>query len=269
MKLFILLTLICLFNLHAFAPDWVANTPSGYLNDYFVGRGSSENSQTEAIENALGNSLTAIIKSNSFSVSADQSFNSHSREEFYNGESLSLKNVSELVQEIKIKGETTKIRGLKEVERYLTEDDGRYDAFVLVKIPAAKPQSPPNEFSPVWRSVFLPGWGQLFKNEPFTGWSLMTLTVAGVGGGLALNQLSTKANDDAVKSRTQKTRDFYNQRSNDLSLYSKLSFAAAGVFYIWSLSDAIIAKPKNLFVDLQKQGSDDYKISLSYGINLK
>ena len=82
----------------------------------------------------------------------------------------------------------------------------------------------------------------------------MALTVGGVAGGLVFNQLSVDAANNALASRTQARRDYYNQDKKNYNTYSIISFIAGGVFYTWSIIDAIIVKQEDVYVQLQMNG---------------
>jgi len=246
-------------------PDWVYKTPPGYLNDFFVGRGTSKISKTEAVQFALEDAISSIIKNGQIKNQETENFTESKTEVFKDGESVSFDVISKIAKEIIIEGSSRTISNLKEVERY-TEQNGLYsDAYVLVSIPKSVPLSPPNSFSPVWRSMLIPGWGQLYKEETFKGISFMTLFLGGVAGGFIFSALSEDATNKANSSRTQIVRDFYNNEAKNYNTYSTISFITAGVFYVWSLVDAIIVKQDNLYVFLDP---DSEEVKILFRINL-
>jgi hypothetical protein len=224
--------------------------PSGYLNDYFVGRGSSSNSKSAASQLAFENAISSIIKNHSITVDYTEQ-NTVISEQTLSDQNNSMEIVRRSAQELNLKGESKIIKGLKEVETYYEWNSNIYEAWVLISFPKKNPISPPNSFSPVWRSFLLPGWGQLYKNQSFKGVSFMTLTLSGVAGGFVFNILSNDATNKAVSARTQARRDFFNSEAKNFNTYSTISFIAAGVFYAWNLVDAIIVKQDNLYVILE------------------
>lgn len=242
-------------------PVWYYKVPAGYLNDYFVGRGYSANSKTEASQIAFEDAIKSIMRNHTITVNLSEQYSTSSIDAV-----LDDKNKSEVirktVQELSISGESKTIKNLKEVETYFEEKDNRYEAWTLVSLPKKNPITPPSSFSPVWRSVLLPGWGQLYKEETFKGLSFMILSLGGVAGGFVFNQLSHDANHNALSSRTQARRDYYNNESKNYNTYSAVSFISAAVFYSWSLIDAIAVKQKDLYVNLNPGLFDRYQISL-------
>lgn len=253
----LLLSLIAISSLITNAqPEWVYKTPDGYVNDYFVGKGTSKISKAESIQFALEDAISIIIKNGQINIKGTENFNEFTTEVMKDGKSVSFDVVSKIAKEIYIDGSSRTISNLKEVERY-TEQNGLYiDAYVLVSVPKNNPESPPNSFSPVWRSILLPGWGQLYKDQSFKGFSFMALSIGGVAGGLIFTELRKDATNKANSSRTQITRDFYNTEAKNYNTYATISYITAGAFYAWSLMDAIIDKPENLYVYIERSQND-------------
>ena len=246
LKLSMFITLMNCISIIA-QPSWVIKPPQGYLNDFYTGRGFSKVSKAEALESAVLSAIGTIVKNGNIKVSVNETLNSTSTEKL-GTEGLSLTIVDKIAKDINVTGESTIIEGLKQVEFYTETNDNGYTSWVLVSIPKLNPLSPPSSFSPIWRSLLLPGWGQLYKEETFKGVSFMTLTLGGVAAGFIFNQLSIDAHNSAKSSRTQARRDFYNNDAKNNSTYSNISFISAGVVYAWGLIDAIIVKQENLFV---------------------
>ncbi|MCX6169995.1 MAG: DUF5683 domain-containing protein [Ignavibacteriales bacterium] len=105
-------------------------------------------------------------------------------------------------------------------------------------------------FNALWRSIVVPGWGQLYKNDSFKGISFMVGSIGGLAGGLILKQLSIDATNKALSARTQAVRDFYNNESKNYDTYSKISLITAAALYIWNVIDAVAVKQDNLHVGL-------------------
>jgi hypothetical protein len=248
-------SVILFFNIIYAQPEWVNKTPSGYLNDYFVGKGSSSGSKTEASQKAFEDAIVSIIRNSSIQVKYSQDDKVLSTQTS-KGDEVNYEEVRKSAQELQITGESKTIKGLKEVETYYESKNNNYVAWVLVNLPKRNPLLPPPRFSPVWRSILLPGWGQLYKDETFKGLSFMTLIIGGIAGGFVLSELSKSSTDNANSSRTQVRRDFFNNEAKNYNTYSIVSFIVAGVFYSWSLIDAIAVKQDNLYIYIQQNGSE-------------
>lgn len=255
-KTYFLFLVFLTFNVIISQPEWVSKTPSGFSNDYFVGKGTSYNSKAEAAQAAFEDAIKSIMRNNTIVVNYSVDNKIYSTQTSVD-ETTRLEVVRKSAEELKIDGTSKTMKGLKEVETYYEFNNNSYTAWVLVNLPKKNPLSPPSSFSPIWRSFLLPGWGQLYKEETFKGISFVVLSLSGLTGGFVFNQLSQDATNKAMSSRTQATRDFYNQQTKDYDTYSKISFITAGVFYLWSLIDAITVKQDNLYVflDNSKNGT--------------
>jgi len=246
MKLIFFLLIVCATMNDIYSqPEWVSKTPSGYLNDYFVGKGTSINSKTEAAQLAFEDAVILIMRNNTITVEYSTDNKIYSTQTNIN-DSTKYEVVRKAAEELKINGNSKTMKGLKEVETYYELNGNSYVAWVLVDLPKKSPISPPSSFSPIWRSCLLPGLGQLYSDKTFKGISFMVLSLGGIAGGFVFNQLSQDASNNAISSKTQVRRDFYNQQTKDYDTYSKISFITAGAFYLWSLVDAIAVKPNNL-----------------------
>lgn len=235
-------------------PKWITHPPKGYLNDYFVGQGSSFESRSDAADHAFENAIISINQSSLITVRSAEQFNSLSTERSANSVD-SLEVITKAAKELSISGESQTIRGLRTVETYFEKDGNVYEAWVLVSFPKEHPVSPPSAFSPVWRSMIVPGWGQLYNGETLKGFSFMTIGVLGVASGIICSALSEDSYSQALSSRTQPRRDYFNNLSNLQSTVSTISLISAGVIYVWSLVDAIVVRPSNLFVNVNEEHS--------------
>lgn len=241
-------------------PEWIKKVPPGYLNDYFVGSGVSNKSKADAKQVAFENAIISIMRYGILTIKYAEEDKITSTQNVFDDKSQ-LEIVRKSAQELKSEGESRTIKNLKEVESYYEENGARTEAWVLLSLPKKSPVTPPSAISPIWRSLLLPGWGQLYKEETFKGVSFMVLALGGVAGGLAFRQLEMDAINKAFSSHTQARRDFYNNESKNFSTYSTISFISAGVFYALSLMDAIIVKQDNLYVQIE---SDSQTANISF-----
>ena len=101
--------------------------------------------------------------------------------------------------------------------------------------------------------MIVPGWGQLYNDAALKGVSFMTIAVGGVASGFICSALSNDSHSQAIGSRTQARRDYFNDLSNTQCTISTVSFISAGVVYVWSLVDAIVVKPDNLYVNVNQE----------------
>ncbi len=237
-------------------PSWITKVPEGYLNDYFVGKGASSLSKSEAYQSAFENSIVSILRNNTITANYSEKDVILSSETQSNND-IQNDIVRKSAQELNIHGESKTIKGLKEVETYYEKNGRMFEVWVLVSFPKKNPTSPPTRYSAIWRSVLLPGWGQFYKNDTFKGFSFMVLTLGSVAGGFVLKELSNESTNNALSSRTQARRDFYNNQAKDLNTYSTISFISAIIFYSWNIIDATIVKQDDLYVKLESNGNEN------------
>jgi len=249
MKLLVVL-LMAFITVTSSQPRWIAETPPGYSNDYFVASGTSAKSRSEAREIAFANVLQKIIQSGTIRVQSSQELSSKSLEEFRNGQPLSLEVVTKIENEIKISGESQTIKGLREEETYSEFDHGLHTVWLLAKIPKnyPRPYSEPSPLSPVWRSAIVPSWGQFYKGQSGKGYLIAISEAALIPAGLILNSLQVTNQADAQASHTQVLRDYYNAQANTYSNVSLACFIVAGAVYIYNVVDALVSAGEKEYV---------------------
>jgi len=235
-------------------PKWITETPPGYLNDYFVASGISNKSESEARQIAFAHALQKIIQSGTITIQSTQNISSEALEKFKNGQSMSLDVVNKIADEIKISGEAQTIKGLREEETFTQYENGLYTVWLLAKIPKryGKPYSKPSQFSPVWRSVIAPGWGQFYKGQNTKGYIISISEALLLPAGFILQSMKTTAEVDAQNSRTQALRDYYVDQANIYHNISVSCFIAAGAMYIFNILDATISEGEKVYVDAGK-----------------
>jgi hypothetical protein len=233
-------------------PYWTRSVPKGYLNDYFIGLGTSSISEADAHKQALEKAIESIIKVNGFTVSSsvrDTTVVTQITQNDFSNFEL----VKKTVTELSIDGKSTTVSGLREEENYFESDGKYFNVWSLIKIPKKTSiESPPNSFSPVWRSVLLPGWGQFFKGQNTKGFLIAGAEVALIPSAFIFNNLKLTAKANAENSRTQALRDYYNDQTN---LYEDISlgcFIVAGAIYIFNIFDAISSEGEKVYVDNNK-----------------
>lgn len=236
-------------------PKWFETIPEGYINDYFVGSAVSPASKSAAVQSAIEDAIRAIVRTGIIKVSSSEQY----RNEQNNNET-----VRKIAQELIIEGNSMTIKDLRLIESDTKEVKDGFEAFVLVAISKKHPKTPPSAFSPVWRSMLLPGWGQLYKQEKVKGISFLTLSLAGITAGVVFKQLQFDAENKALSSKTQLRRDYFNTKAKDFNTYCITSFTAGGVMYLWSIVDAIMVKQENLYVELNIQ-REQYQVI--FGLN--
>lgn len=228
-------------------PDWIAKLPGGYINDYFIGKGVSKTSRAESISLANEDAITSIVRTGKITVKYSE-YDSIGYEQ--TGITLNSNIVAKTVREVNITGESKIIKGLKLVETYTEYNVGYYESWVLMSVPKSHPSEMPSPFSNTLKSVLIPGWGQFSSGSKFKGVTFLTLTAGSLISGLVLNELSSNASKDALASRTQQRRDYFNSQARTYSTFSIISFIVAAGFYIWNIADATAIKEEVIYVTI-------------------
>jgi hypothetical protein len=244
-------TTITLVSLIDARPYWVDFKPSGYKYDYFVGKGT-HSSRTEAEKIGLLDAVSVTTKASTMRVTATSELKS-AVVESQGSDVNTLSRVDNLTQEIRLSGEGKTIYGLQQVESFCDQQND-WSCWVLVSLPKASPLETPSSLSrisePLWRSALLPGWGQLNRNAPGMGYSMMSLFLVSLAGGLISNSTAVSATHDATISRTQTRRDYFNEQSTNLTIVRNIFWIATGFIYTWNIIDAVIVKDPRYFVKI-------------------
>lgn len=116
--------------------------------------------------------------------------------------------------------------------------------------------------SAIWRSVLVPGWGQMHKKSMGKGIAILTTQALSITGIFVCNNLSTSYYNKALAERNTTTREQYQDRSTSYRNIRNGFIAAASAIYVYNIIDAVAAK-----------GSKRYKVrvsptGISFAINL-
>lgn len=246
--LIITLTIIIDSKIYFAQKSWLYQTPSGYINEFFVGMGSSTESESEAEDVAIKNAFKNIAFSKGIIIEPSSTIMKVISKRINNKTEKTI----EIADSIKVTTLTTIVKSFRIWDKFYKYENGIYSFWVLVSIPKENQISPPTAISTIWRSFIIPGWGQLYKEESLKGIFFMVSGIGGVATGIILKQLSIDSENNALNSRTQARRDYYNDQTKTYDTFSKISFIVAGVAYVWSLIDAITVPYSNLYVNLEQ-----------------
>jgi hypothetical protein len=271
MRMKLLLLLLISYSI-AFSerPHWIGEPPPGYSHDFYIGIGRSTVSESEARNVALVDGLQRIVQSGTITLQASQALNSQTVEKFSDGRSTSLEVIDRVVNDIRIVGESRIVKGLREEEYYTEEHEGIFTVWSLIKIPKKHPveYSDPTKFSPVWRSVILPSWGQFYKGQPTKGFTIAISIAALVPAGIIFDNLQNTSRIDAKNARTQPWSDFYTKQSNDYKNAELACFAVAGALYIYNVVDAIASSGEKVYVEQDQRALTPYLTYSDKGLDV-
>ena len=223
-------------------PSWSTKTPKGVQNDYYVGFGESRISLAEAKRLAIGNAVQSIVEERS--LSAESSLMTRRSYDF-----------NRVIDEVSIKGKSSTIEGLRQKEFYYEtwneeNSSNRYIFWVLASVPKNDPGHLPNKYTPLFKSVVVPGWGQFHIGKQRKGYVFLFGEIALLSTAVITNFQSGRYSDDARNANSVKLREFYNDRSNlmyNLSVYAGIM---AGGLYAYNVFDALFHKGDEGYVSI-------------------
>ena len=221
-------------------PTWLMEPPAGTYYTYYSGIGSSSLSLASAKEQAISNVLSEIIMGGEITAQSQiTTFQQQSN----------LGNLSEVTREIQQTGKSTTIKGLEKEEEYWETlkkgSELSYRYWILMR--KQKPEYVGLEFTikqgygiaPVWRSILVPGWGQINKGESKKGIRILGAEAVLISTFLISQNLSHDYSRKASLERDADRRTFYNQMSNRSYAIALVSGIMGGVGYFYNVFDAV------------------------------
>ena len=254
-------------------PSWLKETPTGKYFKYYSGMSSSKNSLDEAKNLAISDVISEIIIGNEIYVESEiTTIEGETETEL----------ISRITKEIKLKGKTTSVKGLEKEEEYWesvqTKTDILYRYWILMKIPQKEYIN--YDFSkidlnrnygttPLIKSIFVPGWGQIHKKETTKGVLLLSGFAVTLTSGIITYNISSSYADDAKTANGADWIEYYNDLSDQYYLASMASFVLTGAIYGYNIFDSISSKGakiyasnNNLFLSFNK----DSQFVMTYSI---
>ncbi len=247
-------------------PTWLKEPPTGTYYTYYSGIGSSSLSLSDAKEQAIANVLSEIIMGGE--ITAKSQITTYQQQS-------TLGNLSEVTREIQQTGRSTVIQGLQKEEEYWETiwkgSETIYRYWILMK--KQKPEYAGYDlsvkqgygFAPVWRSILVPGWGQIFKGENTKGIRLLGTEAILISTFLVSQNLSHNYSRKASLERDADRRTFYNRLSNRSYSIGMVSGLMAGVGYFYNVFDAITGQGVKKYALTPIYGSDsDLALRLTF-----
>lgn len=94
----------------------------------------------------------------------------------------------------------------------------------------------------LWRSLIIPGWGQMYKQRVGKGVVILSAQVATIAGICVTNNLSNNYYDKAAAARNTSVRESYLDKGASYRNARNGFIVAAGAVYVYNLIDAISGK---------------------------
>jgi hypothetical protein len=249
-------------------PSWINETPIGNSYTYYSGLGSSTTSLQQAQENAVGGVLQRLVEEGTFNVSIESTTETSETRHSGAGE-LQFEVTDDFIREVVLSGTSKTLTGLQKEEDYWQSTKSgtgiKYQYWVLFKLP--KPGVYPNTFkpagygfAPVWRSILLPGWGQIHKKEVKKGKRLLAGFVTTLTTGVATQHLSNNYAIDAENANDGEWIDYYNTLSEQYYLTSTIAYILSGAIYGYNVYDSVASKGAKIYAH---SGNSDINVFLA------
>jgi len=224
-------------------PTWIEKVPEGYAYSYHVGVGESSESISKAKKFAISSAVMSAVQSKHITITSDLT---SSKEATVSAEGQT-NFISRITEDVSIKGNSTEIKGLSEVESFKEtvnkEGKSTHRFYILIRVPKQNPQKPPGIFHYVSKSAIAPGWAQFEKGYDTKAWVIIigeaVLVPTAIVSIILHNDFSKKS-----KIKDVDYRKHYNELTRS-AYYAFISSAAtATTLYIYNLVDAAISKDK-------------------------
>lgn len=163
---------------------------------------------------------------------------------------------------------------VKIIDEYHEAKDGRGEYYFLCAV--GNPKASSVNFDRVqitdkygvnglWRSVIIPGWGQMYKGSMGKGIAILGAEVVAVGGIVAFESMR-KSYVKKAKTQPQFAQQYYSKASNMGNIRTGF-IVAAGAIYVYNLVDAIVA-PGARWVKTTNGGFAFYPSATTDGLGL-
>ncbi len=213
----------------------------GRMNDYHVGVANNALNIERGFITALGHALSK--------ASAEQGVRIKSTFEIEEIQTIRDRDVNEfsrLMENIVL--ETShEFDGFRLYDVYWERSCPSYDVYVMVSMPRLTPNSgakpPITAMDGLWRSMLLPGWGQLYKGQSTAGWTIMGLEAVSLGTGIISAILAQRHYADASSATRQSDQNFFLERGDQFNIAAIVSFSVAAGVYVYNVAHASLSEP--------------------------
>ena len=150
----------------------------------------------------------------------------------------------------------------KAVDTYWVKNGNTYNCKVLYEV-AENPSRvtyDPVEYTTkygargLWRSMIIPGWGQMYKKSYAKGVIILALEAGALSTALVFNNQHSSYINKSKATTDPAAIKFYQNKANKARNMSSAFFIGAGAIYIYNIVDAIMAKGKMRYVKPNGQG---------------
>ncbi len=230
-------------------PRWmhVMPQPSNTSFDYTIKRAYG-NTLEEARKECFSSLLEEAGLSKGLSVTSDYTSSRSKHTERRNND-ITNESSREFHITTTVKGKEVNFQGSTIDEYWETQDDGK---FYLTTLYARSQVDVTPNFDDVklttkygiedmWRSVIVPGWGQLYKGSTLKGGLIMGGTAACIGAIIYTDCTRASFNSKISKTHDAKLKLHYADQRSTYTTCRNICLGALGVLYVYNIVDALVA----------------------------
>ncbi|MFZ4798697.1 MAG: DUF5683 domain-containing protein [Bacteroidia bacterium] len=240
-------------------PVWFEEKPQSEIFLYYIGFSNDVSLQT-AKQYAVNDVIQQLSNEGKFTITVESKTKISNQTENQNVNSS-----IDFEATINNTGEKISIRGLRIEEEYWQRRNGKYEYWVLIRKP--KQENTDVNFqmkqgygmSALWRSMIIPGWGQLFKKEKKKGIMIFSgEAICILGAVISENQRSSNWTK-SIQTRTVSLKKSYLSDA-DTWENTRNIFIAGGIgIYLYNLIDVITSKGAKKYANNLRE--EKYKFS--------
>jgi hypothetical protein len=97
-------------------------------------------------------------------------------------------------------------------------------------------------FSAAWRSVLIPGWGQMYKGSMAKGIAIVAGEAVFIGGIITCEMLRADYTAKINETHDVRKKQLYADNANNYEMGRNICIGAAAALYVYNLIDAVAAK---------------------------
>ena len=230
-------------------PRWMHSVPVPSNNSFIY---TVERSVGSSLKEAREGCLSGLLQGAGFekggSVTSDYKTHDEEHSVSVNGHSQDVSE-SHFIANSVIKGKEVQFQGMKIDEYWERGDDGRY---YLTTLFARSQIDRTPDFDNVcltsqyglrglWRSVIIPGWGQLYKGSTLKGGLILGGTALSVAAIIYTDCMRADYNNTIGKTHNADNKREYANRRDNFTTGRNICIGVLGALYVYNIVDAIVA----------------------------